>query len=174
MFIPNGDTHSTHGVLRVRPFYIKKTPPKSPMGVNPQEDLAKSDETRNVQNPIGSQVMQLETIGIKQAPNGRMQRKSKPTVEESMEASPLVRRRRWNRLITRKTDIARHHHAISNQRIQISSPERRPLPLAGHLGRLDSSTGALGHRSHSSTQKIKDEGSGTRRKQRKRRKAMNG
>src|SRR3954467_436845 len=102
MFIPNGDTYSTHVVLTVRPFYIKKAPPKSPMGVNPQEGLAKSDETRNVQNPIGSQIMQLEPIGIQQAPNERMQRKSKPTVEESLEAYPLVRRRRWNRFITRK------------------------------------------------------------------------
>src|ERR1041385_2042657 len=164
MFIPNGDTHSTHGVLTVRPFNTKKTSPKSPMGINPQESLTKSDETRNVQNPIGSKVMQLEPIRIQQPSNERMQRKSKPTVEEVREAYPLVRRRRWNRLIARKTGIARHQHAISNQRIQIFSPERRPLPLAGHLGRLDSSTGALGDRSHSSTQRSKDEGSGTRRK----------
>src|ERR1041385_2946460 len=108
MFIPNGDTHSNHGVLRVHPFYIKKAPPKSPMGVNPQEGLAKSDETRNVQNPIGSQIMQLEPIGIQQAPNKRMQRKSKPAVEKTLEASPLARRRRRNRLIPGKTDIARH------------------------------------------------------------------
>src|ERR1041385_5422678 len=124
MFIPNGDTHSTHGVLIVRPFYIKKASPKSPMGINPQEGLTKSDETRNVQNPIGSQIIQLEPIGIQQAPNERMQRKSKPTVEESLEAYPLVRHQRRNRLITGKTDIAHHHHAISDQRIQISSPER--------------------------------------------------
>src|ERR1044071_1920082 len=113
MFIPNGNTHSTHGVLRVCPFYIKKVPPKSPMGANPQEGLARSDETRNVQNPMGSQVMQREPIGIQQAPNERVQRKSKPTVEESLEAYSLVRRRRWSRLIARKTGIARHHHAIS-------------------------------------------------------------
>src|ERR1041385_8975445 len=128
MFIPNGDTHSTHGVLRVRPFYIKKAPPKSPMGINPQESLTKSDETRNVQNPIGSKVMQLEPIGMQQAPNERMQRKSKPTVEESLKAYPLVRRRRWSELIAKKTGIARHHHSISNQRIQIFSTECRPLP----------------------------------------------
>src|ERR1041385_1352966 len=164
MFIPNGDTHSTHDVLTVRPFYIKKASPKSPMGINPQEGLTKSNETRNVQNPIGSKVMQLEPIGIQQAPNERMQWKSKSTVEESLEAYPLVRRRRWSRLIARKTGIARHHHAISNQHIQIFSPERRPLPLAGHLGRFDGSTGALGHRSHSSTQRRKDEDSGTQRK----------
>src|SRR3954462_7218660 len=107
MFIPNGDAHSTHDVLRVRPFYTKKAPPKSHMGVNPQEGLTKSDETRNVQNPIGSQIMQLEPIGIQQAPNERMQRKSNPTVEENLEAYPLIRRRCWNRLITRKTDIVR-------------------------------------------------------------------
>src|ERR1041385_3504641 len=151
MFIPNGDTHSTHDVLTVRPFYIKKASPKSPMGINPQEGLTKSDETRNVQNPIGSKVMQLEPIGIQQAPNERMQQKSKTTVEESLEAYPLVRRWCRNRLIARKTGIARHHHAISNQRIQIFSPERGPLPLAGHLGRLDSNTRTLGHRSQRST-----------------------
>src|SRR4051812_5446516 len=108
MFIPNGDTHSTHDVFTVRPFYIKNASPKSPMGINPQESLTKGDKTRNVQNPIGSKVMQLEPIGIQQAPNERMQRKSKPTVEESLEAYPLIRRRRWSRLITRKTSIARH------------------------------------------------------------------
>src|ERR1041385_2732205 len=174
MFIPNRDTHSTHGVLRVRPFYTKKAPPKSPMGVNPQEGLTKSDETRNVQNPVGSQVMQLEPIGVQQAPNERMQRKSKPVVEESLEAYPLIRRRRRNRLITRETHISLHHHAVSNQRIQVPGPERGTLPLAGHPGRLYSSTGVLGHRSRSSQQRRKDKGSGTRRKQRKRRKAMAG
>src|ERR1041385_3533899 len=151
MFIPNGDTHSTHGVLRVRPFYTKKAPLKSAMEVNPQEGLTKSDETRNVQNPVGSQVMQLEPIGIQQAANERMQRKSKPAVEESLEAYPIVRRQGRNRLITRETHISLHHHAVSNQRIQIPGPERRPLPLAEHLGRLYSSTGALGHRSYSSS-----------------------
>src|SRR3954467_3079767 len=93
MFIPNGDTHSTHGVLRVHIFYTKKAPPKSPMGVNPQEGFTKSDEARNVQNPVGSQVMQLEPIGIQQAMNERMPRKSKPAVEESLKAYPFVRRR---------------------------------------------------------------------------------
>src|SRR3954466_16225200 len=102
MFIPNGDTHSTHGVLRFRPFYTKKAPPKSPMGVNPQESFAKSDETRNVQNPVGSQVMQLKPIRIQQAPDKWMQRKSKPSVEESLEAYPLVRRQRRNRLFSWK------------------------------------------------------------------------
>src|SRR3954463_9479413 len=82
IFIPNGDTHPTHGILRVRPFYTKKAPPESPMGVNPQESLTKSDETRNVQTPVGSHVVQLEPIGIQQATNERMQRKSKPAVEE--------------------------------------------------------------------------------------------
>src|ERR1041385_1708770 len=144
------------------------------MGVNPQEGLTKSDETRNVKNSVGSQVMQLESIGIQQAANERMQRKSKPAVEESLEAYPLVRRRRRNRLITRETHITLHHHAVSNQRIQIPGPERGPLPLAGHPGRIYSSTGALGHRSRSSQQWRKDKGSGIRRKQRKRRKAMAG
>src|ERR1041385_3755007 len=111
MFIPNGDTHSTHGVLAVRPFNIKKTSPKSPMGINPQESLTKSDETRNVQNPIGSKVMQLEPIRIQQPPNERMQRKGKPTMEESLEAYSLVRRRCRSRLIARKMGIARHQHA---------------------------------------------------------------
>src|ERR1041385_790372 len=113
MFIPNRDTHSTHGVLTFRPFYIKKTSPKSPMGINPQEGLTKSDETRNVQNPIESKVMQLEPIGIQQAPNKRMQRKSKTTVEESLEAYPLVRRRCRNRLIASKTGIALHTNTIT-------------------------------------------------------------
>src|SRR3954470_3429058 len=96
IFIPNEDTHPTHDVLRVRPFYTKKAPPKSPVRVNPKKGLTKSDETRNVQDPVGSQVMQLEPIGIQKATNERMQRKGKSAMEESLKAYPLVRRRSGN------------------------------------------------------------------------------
>src|ERR1043165_6345173 len=104
------------------------------MGVNTQESFTKSDETSSVQNPIGVQVMQLESIGVQQAMNKRMQWKSKPAREESLKAYPLIRRRSRNWLIPRDTHVASHHHAISNQRTQICGPESGPLPLAGHLG----------------------------------------
>src|ERR1043165_4931990 len=103
--------------------------------------------------------MQLESIGVQQATNKRMQWKSKPTREESLKAYPLIRRRSRNRLVSWDTHIASHHHAISNQRTQICSPEGGSLPLSGHPGRFNSRTGVSGHRSHSEPRKGKDEGS---------------
>ena len=97
---PNGDTNLAHSVLRIRPFHTKKAPPEPPMGVNTQEGLAQSDETGNVQNPVGGQVVQLETIGVQQATNKRVQWKSKSAREESLEAYLLVRCRSRNWLVT--------------------------------------------------------------------------
>src|SRR3954464_12601760 len=53
VLIPNGDAYPPHGVLGIRPFYIGKTPRESPMGVNPQKGLTKSDKHAMCRIPLG-------------------------------------------------------------------------------------------------------------------------
>jgi hypothetical protein len=40
----------------------KDSTPKCPMGFYPQETLTKRDETRNVQNCVGIQIMELNPV----------------------------------------------------------------------------------------------------------------
>src|SRR4051812_13511374 len=72
VFILNGNAQLPHGISRVRPLYVKKVFPEPPMGIDPQEALTKSDKAGNGQHPIGSQIMQLQLIGVKQTPDKRM------------------------------------------------------------------------------------------------------
>src|SRR4051812_13432171 len=76
VFILNGDAHATHGILRISPLHTKETPPEPPMRINTQERLTQGDKAGNVQNPVRGQIMQLDTVGVQQAPHKRMQRKS--------------------------------------------------------------------------------------------------
>src|SRR3954468_18565905 len=108
------------------------------MGINAQESLAQSDETGNVQNPVGGQVVQLETIGVQQATNKRVQWKSKLAGEESLEAYTLLWGRGRDPFIPRQARFTLHHHAVSNQCIQIYGIKSRLLPATRHLGRLHS------------------------------------
>ena len=48
------------------------------MGLDAQEQLAKSYETRNVQNGGGREVMKLESIELQKPPKKRMYGKSEP------------------------------------------------------------------------------------------------
>src|SRR3954471_4617722 len=48
IFVPNGDTDSTHDIIRIGPFHTKKAPPEPPMRVNTQEGLTQSDEAGDV------------------------------------------------------------------------------------------------------------------------------
>src|ERR1041385_6206896 len=121
MLIPNGYTHLPHNILGVRPIYTKEALPEPPMGMDPQEGLTKGNKVGNVQNPIGSQIMQLKPVGIQQTANKRVNRKGKPTREESLKAHPLIRRRSRNRLIPWNPHGIPRHQAISNQRAEICS-----------------------------------------------------
>src|ERR1041385_9380026 len=62
--VPNGHTHLPYSVLRVRPLYTKEVLPEPPMGIDPQESLTMGNKASNVQNPIGSQIVQLKPIGV--------------------------------------------------------------------------------------------------------------
>src|ERR1044072_4509308 len=100
------------------------------MGVNPQEGLTKSDENRNVQNPVGGQVMQLESIGVQKATNKRMQWRSKPTREESLKAYPLIRRRSRNWLISQDSTSPPTTTPSATSALRSAAPkvDRSPSP----------------------------------------------
>src|SRR3954464_12499537 len=125
-----------HSILGVRPLYIKDALPEPPMGIYPQESVAKSNEAGDVQNPIGSQIMQLQLVGVQQTPNKGMNRKGKPAREERLETYPFIRRRSRNLLTPWNPHCTFRHQAIVHQRAQIHGPKGGTLPSANHLGRL--------------------------------------
>src|ERR1041385_471605 len=156
--VPNGYTHLPYNVLRIHPLYTKEVLPEPPMGIDPQESLTKGNKSSNVQNPIGSQIVQLKPIGVQQTTNKRVNRKSKLAREERLKAHPLMCRGSGNRFIPRNLHGISSHQAISNQRAEICNPKSRALPLARHLGRFRSSTGARCHQTHSKQQQEEGEG----------------
>src|SRR3954462_829766 len=48
VLISTGDAYFPHGVLGIRPLYIKEAPPEPRMGINPQEDLTKGNEASDM------------------------------------------------------------------------------------------------------------------------------
>src|SRR3954464_10594987 len=117
-----------HSILGVRPLYIKDALPEPPMGIYPQESVAKSNEAGDVQNPIGSQIMQLQLVGVQQTPNKGMNRKGKPAREERLETYSFICRWSGNLLVPRNPHRTLRHQAIGYQRAQIRDPKGGPLP----------------------------------------------
>jgi hypothetical protein len=62
------------------------------MGFDPQETFTKHDETRNVKNSVGIQIMKLNPISEKETPKERMRGERKPPKEECKEKYPEARR----------------------------------------------------------------------------------
>jgi hypothetical protein len=58
------------------------------MGLNPQKALTERDETRNMQNCIGIQIMELNPICKEKAAEKRVRRKRKSSEDESKEDYP--------------------------------------------------------------------------------------
>src|SRR4051812_47251696 len=143
-FFLNVNACLPHGILRVRPLYVKEAFPEPPMGIDPQEALTMSDKADNVQNPIGRQIMQLQLVGIQQAPDERMNRKRKPTRKEALKAYPFIRLWRRNFFIPWNPSRALRHQTIVHQHAQIYNPEDGPLPSTSHPRRVLSRAGALG------------------------------
>jgi hypothetical protein len=52
--------------------------PEHPMGLDPQETFRKRDETRNVQNSVGIQIVKLNPISEKETSKERMRGEQKP------------------------------------------------------------------------------------------------
>jgi hypothetical protein len=63
-----------------------------PVGLDSKEAFTKHDETRNVENSVGIQIMELNPISKKETPEERMRRKRKPSKEKSEKNYPKVRR----------------------------------------------------------------------------------
>jgi hypothetical protein len=70
----------------------KNPTPKCPTGLDPQETLAECDETRDVQNGVGIQIMKLNLVSKKETSKERMRGKREPSEEECEENYPESRR----------------------------------------------------------------------------------
>jgi hypothetical protein len=62
---------------------IQNLPPKTPLGVNAEEDLAYSDENGKVKDGVWGQLPKLYPIGEKQATKELVGWKKKPTVQKN-------------------------------------------------------------------------------------------
>jgi hypothetical protein len=71
----------THLTAKAASLELQRTPddedsaPEHPVGFNPQETLAEHDETREMENCVGIQVMKLNPVDIKKATEERMRGK---------------------------------------------------------------------------------------------------
>jgi hypothetical protein len=68
------------------------------VGFDPQEAFAEHDETRNVKDRIGIQVVKLNPIGKKKATEERMRGKGQTPQQKGNEDYPESRRRPGNNL----------------------------------------------------------------------------
>jgi hypothetical protein len=66
----------------------KNSAPKCPVGFNPQKALAERDETRNMYNRIGIQIMELNPIRKEKAAKKRVRRKRESLEDEGKEDYP--------------------------------------------------------------------------------------
>jgi hypothetical protein len=62
--------------------------PERPIGLDPQEAFTKHDETRDVQNSVGIQIVKLNPISEKEASKERMRGEREPPEEECEEKYP--------------------------------------------------------------------------------------
>jgi hypothetical protein len=69
----------------------KNSTPERPIGLDPQETFTKRDETRNVQNSVGIQIVKLNPIRKKEASKERMLGEREPPEEECEEKYPEAR-----------------------------------------------------------------------------------
>jgi hypothetical protein len=66
----------------------KDSAPKRPMGLDPQNTLTVRDETRNVQNCVGIQIMELNPVCKEKTTKKRVRRKRKSPEEEGKKDYP--------------------------------------------------------------------------------------
>jgi hypothetical protein len=63
-----------------------------PVGLDSKEALIERDETRNVENSVGIQIMELNPVSKEETPEERMRRKRKPSKEKSEKNYPKSHR----------------------------------------------------------------------------------
>jgi hypothetical protein len=66
--------------------------PERPVGFDSKEALTEHDETRDVENSVGIQIMELNPIRKEETPEERMRGKRKPLKEKSEKNYPEARR----------------------------------------------------------------------------------
>jgi hypothetical protein len=66
--------------------------PERPVGFDSKEALTERDETHDVENSVGIQIMELNPISKEETPKERMRGKRKPSKEKSEKNYPEARR----------------------------------------------------------------------------------
>jgi hypothetical protein len=108
------------------------------MGLNAQERLAKSHETRNVQKRVRCELVKLHTINKEKTTKEFVGRKRKTTEEESEEHYPITTRGLRDPLSTGKLDgILGGDEAICPGFLHLLRRDGRAYELGGR--------GVLGH-----------------------------
>jgi hypothetical protein len=88
----------THLAAEAASLVVRRTPDgenstqEHPVGFDPKEALTEHDETRDVENSIGIQIMELNLVSKEKTPEERMRGKRKPSKEKSEQNYPEARR----------------------------------------------------------------------------------
>ena len=90
------------------------------MRVNPQEALAESDKTSNVEQSVGRKVMKLKAIDEKEAPEKFMRGERKTSKKECKESNRPPRLRNRSYLLAWKFDLGIPQEAIAAQGAEVS------------------------------------------------------
>ena len=77
------------------------------MGIDPQVPLTHRNKGRDVLDPIGVQVLQLDLIVVQQAPKERVGRNYEFVLVEGHEGDNIAVRRRWHNLRARHKPLRR-------------------------------------------------------------------
>jgi hypothetical protein len=87
-----------HLAAEAASLVVRRTPdgensmPERPVGFDPEEALTKHDETRDVENSVGIQIMELNPGSKEKTPEERMRGKQKHSKEKSEKDYPEARR----------------------------------------------------------------------------------
>jgi hypothetical protein len=90
-FRPNADTDTTYvvdGIPRVVATKIEDAFPQDPIGVDAEEAFTKCDENGDMEDGIGSQLVQLNPVNKKESPKELMNRHGEAVKEEISENYP--------------------------------------------------------------------------------------
>jgi hypothetical protein len=88
----------THLAAEAASLVVRRTPdgedstPERPVGFDPEKALTEHDETRNVENGVGIQIVELNPVSKEKTSEERMRGKRKPSKEKSEKDYPKARR----------------------------------------------------------------------------------
>jgi hypothetical protein len=99
------------------------------MGFNPQERLAKSDETGNMKNRVGCEMVKVHTIHKEKPMKELVGRKRETAQEEGEEHHPVAALGLGDALGAREDDLI----AVGDETISQGLGEIRLLELSRHL-----------------------------------------